>query len=90
MNMISKGLVAGVAGLAMIAAASSAEAKIHPGAAFVGGVVLGTVLSHAAPVYGAPYGVYQPTCGWHWEKQFVGYNYYGQPIYQKVKVSNCY
>ena len=37
--------------------------------------------AYAAPVYGVP--VYR-TCSW--QNQFVGYNAYGQAVYQKVKV----
>jgi hypothetical protein len=95
MNMLSKSLVAGVAGLGLIAASaaiapSTAHAKHKLLGAFAVGAVLGTALAHSA--YGAPvYGGYGPSCGWHWEKQFTGYyNAYGQPIYKSVKVSNCW
>jgi hypothetical protein len=90
MNRFHKIAVAGLAGVAMIAATSvvapsQAEAKHNLLAAGALGFVLGAGLASQAyggPVYGAP--VYQ-SC-W-WQKQFTGYyNAYGQPIYHNVKV----
>jgi hypothetical protein len=91
MTSLRKTLVAGLAGIALIAAGavaapSQAEAKHKLFAA--GAIGFGLGLALAAPVYGAPvYGapVYQPTC-W-WKKQFTGYyDAYGNPVYQKIQV----
>lgn len=91
MNTVRKTFVAGLAGIALIAAGavaapSQAEAKHNLLAA--GAIGLGLGLALSAPVYGAPVyatPVYQPTC-W-WKKEFTGYyNAYGQPVFQKVQV----
>ena len=92
MTNLAKSFSAGLAGIAMIAAVSVAvptEAQAGNGqlfGAFASGLVLGAIASngYGYPVYSQPYVTYQPHC-W-WKKQFVGYNYYGQPVYQSVQV----
>jgi len=91
MNKFHKIAVAGLAGVAMIAATSTAHAgngKLFGAAAL--GFIAGSVIANQA--YGGPYGgpvvyggpVYQ-SC-W-WQKQFTGYyNQWGQPIYKNVKI----
>ena len=88
MTNLSRTFAAGLAGIAMIAAVaapSPASANHNLLGAFAGGLVLGAIASngYGYPAYGQSY-VYQPRC-W-WKKEFVGYNYYGQPVYQKVQV----
>lgn len=91
MKTLRNTVIAGVAGFAFIAAGavaapSQAQAS-NLGAALVGGLIVGGLVAtaannaYAAPVYGVP--VYR-TCSW--QNQFVGYNAYGQAVYQKVKV----
>ena len=92
MKTLRNTVIAGVAGFAFIAAGavaapSQAQAS-NLGAALVGGLIVGGIIGaaasrpvYAAPVYAAP--VYR-TCSW--QNQFVGYNAYGQAVYQKVKV----
>jgi len=91
---IRKTMIAGLAGVALIAAGSiAAPSTAHAGGklwgaaalGFLAGSVIASQHVYGAPVvygYGAP--VYQPTC---WLKQqFTGYyNAYGQPIYKNVQ-----
>jgi hypothetical protein len=91
MNKFHKIAVAGLAGVAMIAASSvvaPSQAEAKHNLLVAGAIGLGLGLALSKPVYGGPvvYGapVYQ-SC-W-WQKQFTGYyNQWGQPIYQNVKV----
>jgi hypothetical protein len=91
MKTLRNSVIAGVAGFAFVAAgALAAPSQAHAnnlGAAVFGGLVVGTLLgaaathnAYAVPVYGAP--VY--TCSW--QTQFVGYNAWGKPVYQKVQI----
>ena len=92
MKTLRNTVIAGVAGFAFVAAGalaapSQAEAG-NLGKALVGGLIVGGIIgaaasqnAYAGPVYGAP--VYR-ACSW--QTQFVGYNGYGQAVYQKVKV----
>ena len=67
-----------------------AQAHANNGGAFVGGIVAGAIIGSALtrPVYAAPaYGVvYAPVQHCWFQKEFVGYNYKGQKMYQKVQV----
>ncbi len=91
MKTLRNTVIAGVAGFAFIAAgavAAPSQAQAgNLGAALVGGLIVGGIIgaaatqnAYAGPVYGTP--VY--ACSW--QTQFVGYNAYGQAVYQKVKV----
>ncbi len=84
--------IAAAAAIALVAASSASPANAggkQLGAALLGGFVAGAIISHAANShaygYNNGYGVvYQQKC-W-WEKQFVGYDYYGNKMFQKVQV----
>lgn len=93
MNTIRNTAIAGVAGVAMIAAgAMAAPTEAHANGklvgALIGGAVIGTIIgaasqpAYAAPVYVAP----APTC--YWQKQSVYDPYYGYNVWKNVKV--CY
>jgi hypothetical protein len=83
-------LAIAAASLALVATASATPANAggkHLGAALLGGFVAGALITHATNnAYAQPYysGGYVQKC-W-WQSQFVGYDYYGNPVYQKVKV----
>ena len=91
MKTVRNTVIAGVAGFAMIAAGSlvtpsQAQAN-NLGAALVGGLIVGGLIGAAAsrPVYAAPiYGT--PVYACSWQNQFIGYNAYGQAVYQKVSI----
>ncbi|MCU0791240.1 MAG: hypothetical protein MUE79_09400 [Nitratireductor sp.] len=96
MTTIRNSAIAFTAAIAMTAAASLGSAnEAHAGnngAYFAGGLIAGAIVGSALtrPVYAAPsYGVVYaaPRHCW-WEKDFIGYNYKGQPVYEKVKVCN--
>jgi hypothetical protein len=93
MTMIRNYALAFTAAIAMTlgGAASEAQAGNHNGAYFAGGLVAGAIIGTALtrPVYAAPtYGVVYAAPVQHcWmQKEFVGYNYKGQKMYQKVQV----
>ncbi len=98
MTTIRTSAMAFTAAIAITAAASlgaPAQAHANNGGAFVGGLVAGAIIGtaltspvYAAPVYAAPaYGVvYEPVQHCWMQKEFVGYNYKGQKMYQKVQV----
>ena len=83
--------IAGAAGIAMIAAGSvAAPTEAHAGgkaaAAFVGGLVAGTIISHATrPAYGSTV-VYTAPRVCTWQNRFAGYDVYGRAVYQRVQV----
>ena len=91
MKTLRNTVIAGVAGFAFIAAgavAAPSQANANNlGAALVGGLIVGGIIgaaasqnAYAGPVYGTP----AYACSW--QTQFVGYNAYGQAVYQKVRV----
>ena len=94
MTMIRNSAIAFTAAIAMTAAASLGAANEaqagNKGAYFAGGLVAGAIIGTALtrPVYAAPaYGVvYAPVQHCWMQKEFVGYNYKGQKMYQKVQV----
>jgi hypothetical protein len=93
MTTIRTSAIAFTAAIAMTAASSLAapqQAHANNGGAFVGGLVAGAIIGTALtrPVYAAPaYGVvYAPVQHCWYQKEFVGYNYKGQKMYQKVQV----
>ena len=89
MTTLRSTAIALTAAIAILAANAPAQAGgKNFGAALLGGFVAGAIISHAANSHGynnGGYGVvYQQKC-W-WEKQFAGYDYYGNPVFQKVQV----
>jgi hypothetical protein len=98
MTNIRRTAIAGLAAIAFVAAGSLANTtEAHAGGkhvagALLGGIVVGALIGaatqpvYAQPSYGVTYAqpVYQPRC-WK-ENQFAGYNGYGQPVYQRVRV----
>ena len=82
-------IIAGAAGIAMIAAGSvAAPSQAQAGGklvgALIGGVVAGAIIGAATrPVYAAPaYG----TVYCSWQNQFKGYDAYGRAVYHRVQV----
>jgi hypothetical protein len=95
MTTIRTTAIAFTAAAAFIAAGSlstadQAHAGSKVGAALLGGFVAGALITAATkPAYAAPsYGVvyHKPRC-WN-ENQFAGYDYYGNPVYQTIRVCN--
>jgi len=90
MKTLRNATIAGVAGFAMIAAASLvAPSQAHAnnfGAALLGfGVATAVIAATSHPVYAAPvYAAPVRTCTY--QNRFVGYNAYGQAVYQRVTV----
>lgn len=84
-NTFRKTMIAGAAGIAMIAAGSvaaptDANANGKLVGALIGGAVVGAIIGAASqPAYAAP--VY---CSW--QDQFKGYDAYGRAVYHRVQV----
>ena len=89
MKTIRNTIIAGAAGVAMIAAGSvAAPTEAHAsklGAAIFGGIVAGAIIGAATrPAYAAPVYGYTPVCSW--QNQFKGYDGYGRAVYHRVQV----
>jgi hypothetical protein len=82
-----KSVFASVLALVVCATAFSRPAVANEGAAFLGGLLLGGVLQNQQRQQQPPQRVIiQPARSCWWEKQFVGYDQYGQQVWQKVQV----